>query len=185
MMLREDRENPVEQALTATEKACAWYAVSVRSRHEFVADEQLKKQGIESFLPTITKIRRWSDRGKAVVFPLFPGYLFVHVRPSAETFLKVLKTHGTVHFVSHIPGFPTPVEPEEIHSLRLMLNQGGEVDMYPHLWEGARVRVRRGPLQGAVGILVKKQDWNLFLVNVEILGRSIGMRIDAEELDVI
>lgn len=162
-----------------------WYALFVRSRHEFVASEQLKNQGIEVFLPSVTRMRRWSDRGKAVTFPLFPGYVFVNVRPSAETFLSIVKTRGSVSFVSQEPGRPTPVDSREIESLKLMLSRGGDVDIYPHLAEGARVTIKHGPLKGAVGVLAKKQDRQLFLVNIDILGRSVGTKIDADELELI
>ncbi len=177
----------VHREAVMSEPALNWYALFVRSRHEFVTTEQLRKRGIETFLPTITKMRRWSDRNKAVTFPLFPGYLFVNIPPLAESFLNVIKTPGAVNLVSHEPGRPTQVDREEIGALKLMLAHGmeKEIDIYPHLWEGARVTVKQGPLQGAVGILVKKEQTNLFLVNIDILGRSVGMKINAEELDVI
>jgi transcription antitermination factor NusG len=162
-----------------------WYALFVRSRHEFATSEQLTRKGVEVLLPTVTRMQRWSDRGKAVTFPLFPGYLFVHLRPSAETFLNVVKTHGTVSFVSHEPGRPTPVDPREIQALKLMLAHGEEIDVYPHLWEGARVSIKHGPLKGAIGILARKHDKHVFVINVEILGRSIGMKIDADELELV
>ena len=162
-----------------------WYALSVRSRHEFVTSEQLTKKGFEVLLPTVTRMKRWSDRDKAVTFPLFPGYLFVHARQNAETFLNVVKTHGTVSFVSNEPGHPTPVDPQEIQALRLMLAHGEEIDMYPHLCEGARVAIKHGPLMGATGILARKQGKHMFVVNVEILGRSIGMKIDADAVGLV
>jgi transcription antitermination factor NusG len=162
-----------------------WYAVSVRSRHEFVTSQQLTKKGIEVLLPTVTRMKRWSDRGKAVTFPLFPGYVFVYLRPSAELFLNVVKTYGTVCFVSNEPGRPTPVDPREIQALKQVLANGDEIDIYPHLWEGARVAIKNGPLKGITGILAMKQDKHLFVVNVDILGRSVGMKIDADDLDLI
>lgn len=170
---------------TMSEMTENWYALFVRSRHEFAASEQLTKKGVEVLLPTVTRMQRWSDRNKAVAFPLFPGYLFVHLRPSAESFLNVVKTHGTVSFVSHEPGRPTPVDPQEIQALKLMLAHGEEIDVYPHLWEGARVAIKHGPLKGAIGILARKHDKHVFVVNVEILGRSIGMTIDADELELV
>lgn len=160
-----------------------WYALFVRSRHEFVTSEQLQKRGVEVFLPLISKTRRWSDRNKNVMFPLFPGYIFVHVRQSAEIFLNIVRTHGTVSFVTQEPGRPAQVDPQEIQSLQLMLEAGGNIDIYPHLCEGKRVYVKQGPLKGAEGILAKKNDQNMFLVNINILGRSIGMRISADDLD--
>ncbi len=167
-----------------SEQYLHWYALIVRSRHEFVAESQLKKQGIEAFLPSVTKIRQWSDRKKAVSFPLFPGYLFVHVPRSAEAYLNVVRTIGVVALVSQEPGKPTPVDAVEMHSLILALSGGREIDVYPHLAVGAKVLIKRGPLQGAEGILSNKQDRHQFLVNVEILGRSIGVRVDADDLDL-
>jgi transcription antitermination factor NusG len=160
-----------------------WYALFVRSRHEFVTASQLQKRGVEVFLPSLTKMRRWSDRGKAVTFPLFPGYVFVQLRLNAETFLNVIRTRGTVSFVSHEPGHPAPVDPQEIQALKLMIDAGGQLDIYPHLCVGERVTVKRGPLMGANGLLLKKDDQHLFLVSVNILGRSVGMRINPDDLE--
>jgi transcription termination/antitermination protein NusG len=162
-----------------------WYALFVRSRHEFATSEQLKKKGIEVLLPTVTRMRRWSDRDKAVTFPLFPGYLFVRVRPSAETFMEVMKTHGSVSFVSHEPGRPTPADPREMEALQKLLSSCDQLDLYPCLSEGAPVLVKQGPLKGAKGILAKKEHDHLFLVNIEILGRSVGTKVSAEDLELV
>jgi hypothetical protein len=43
--------------------------------------------------------------------------------------------------------------------------------------------VRRGPLKGAEGILARKDDQYQFLVNVHLLGRSVGVKIYADELE--
>ncbi len=160
-----------------------WYALAVKSRHEFVAADELRKKGVETFLPSVVKTRQWKDRRKAVEFPLFPGYLFVRIYPQAEEFLKVVKTRGSVTFVSLDPGHPTPVASGEIYSLKMMIENRGHVDIYPHLHEGARVRVKKGPLKGAEGVLAKKEGEYLFLVNIEILGRSVGTKIYAEDIE--
>ena len=171
------------QEYAAIASDCNWYALLVRSRHEFVTGELLRKRGIEVFLPSITRRRRWSDREKSVTVPIFPGYLFVHIRPRADAFLQVVNARGSVSFVSHEPGHPTPVDPLEMEALLLMSGSGQTIDIYPHLCEGARVRVKRGPLAGAEGVLLRKDKHELFLVNISILGRSMGMRIEAEDLE--
>ena len=160
-----------------------WYALYVRSKHEFAMTAQLQRQGVEVFLPFIRRMRRWSDRDKWIQFPLFPGYIFVHVPQSAEVFLSILKWQGSVSFVMQEPGKPVPVDAREMESLQIMLQKGTDLDVYPHLCEGARVVITRGPLQGAEGILVKKNEDQLFLVNINILGRSVGTRIDADDLE--
>jgi transcription antitermination factor NusG len=138
---------------------------------------------VESYLPSIKKNRQWSDRKALIEVPLFPGYLFVYVRPNADDFLGVLKTRGAVSLLSLIPGHPTPLPAEEIYSLRLLVESGNELDIYPFLKEGAPVRIKRGPLTGAEGILSKKEDHYMFLVTIEILGRSVGVKIYADDLE--
>jgi transcriptional antiterminator NusG len=160
-----------------------WYALSVRSRHEFVVSGELQRKGIETFLPSVTKLSQWKDRKKRVEFPLFPGYLFVHLLPDAEEFLRIVRTRGSVMFVSLDPGHPTPVPPEEISALKIILGSGENVDIYPRLKEGTPVRVKRGIFQGAEGVLARKEDQDVFLVSIELLGRSVGVKIYADDVE--
>jgi transcriptional antiterminator NusG len=169
--------------ITMVEKAYQWYALYVRSRHEFVVRDELQRRGVETFLPSSTKLRWWKDRRKQVEFPLFPGYLFVHIHPDPESYVGVLRTRGAVRFISLEPGPPACVPEDEIRSLWLMMTSGEELDVYPHLKEGERVRIRRGPLATATGQLVRKEGSNLFLVNVEILGRSVGVKIYDDDIE--
>jgi transcription antitermination factor NusG len=160
-----------------------WYALHVRSRHEFIVCSELERKGIDTFLPSITKLNQWKDRKKHVEFPLFPGYLFVHIASDPEEFSRAIKTRGTVTFVSLTPGCPTPVTPEEISSLKIMLESGEKVDVYPHLREGTPVRVRRGVFQGAEGILEKKDNQHEFIVSIKLLGKSVGVNIYADDVE--
>jgi transcription antitermination factor NusG len=164
--------------------AINWYASYVKSRHEFVVCSELQRKGIEAFLPSVKRLQQWKDRKKLIEFPLFPGYIFVHISHESGAFLNVLKTNGVVTFVSSTPGNPSTVPDEEIYTLKLLLASGEELDVYPSLKIGERIRVRRGPLKGAEGILARKDDQYQFLVNVHLLGRSVGVKIYADELEV-
>ncbi len=160
-----------------------WYALWVKSRSEFVTSRELNRKGIENYVPAATKMRQWADRRKKIDFPLFPGYVLVHILPTAEEFLNVVKTHGSVCFICLEPGRPTPVPPQEIESIKILLQSGNDIDIYPAFKEGAKIRVKRGPLSGAIGILEKRKGEDIFLVNIEIFGRSIGTRIHAEDIE--
>lgn len=160
-----------------------WYAISVKSRHEFVTKDELERKHVETFVPTVRKLRQWKDRKKLIDFPVFPGYLFVHLLSEHGAFLDVLKTRGVVRILSTNGSGPIPVSPEEIESLKLIVNSETSFDIYPHLQAGRQVRIRRGPLTGAVGTLEAKDEQSMFHVNVELLGRSIGVRIYADDLE--
>jgi transcription termination/antitermination protein NusG len=160
-----------------------WYALYVKSRHELVVSGELQGKGIETFLPSITKLSQWKDRKKRVNVPLFPGYLFVSLLPGLEDFLRVLKTRGAVRFISLEPGHPTPVATEEISALKILLAVGENIDVYPHLKQGARVRVKNGVFRGAEGILARKEDHDILLVSIDLLGRSVGVKIYADDVE--
>jgi transcription antitermination factor NusG len=161
----------------------SWYALWVKSRHEFVTAGELGRKGIETFLPSVSRVRQWKDRKKLVDFPLFPGYLFVRIGPGPKEFLNVVNTRGSVTLVSLEPGVPAAVPPEEIESLKLLVGGKAPIDLYPALQEGTLVRIRRGPLKGALGVLAKREDEHRFVVNIELLGRSVGTRIYAEDVE--
>lgn len=160
-----------------------WYVIYVRSRHEFFVSEELQQNGVETFLPSVTRIHQWRDRKKLVQVPMFPGYLFVSIIPKPHEFLRVIKTRGTVTFISLVPGHPTPVAPEEITSLKILLSSEEKVDIYPHMQEGTPVRVIKGVFKGATGILKQKQNQHTFLVSMELLGRSVAVKIYADDVE--
>jgi transcription antitermination factor NusG len=160
-----------------------WYVLYVKSRHEFVTNNELIKKDIETFLPAVKRLRQWKDRKRWIDFPLFPGYLFINIQPWPESFLSVLKTRGAINLLSTEPGHPTSVSSDEISSLQLLIESGRDIDIYPELKEGTRVRVKRGPLQGAEGTLEKRQDQYMLLINIELLGRCIGVKMYADDIE--
>lgn len=162
-----------------------WYAVYVKPRHEFVAFGELQRKSVEAFLPSVKRISQWKDRKKLIEYPLFPGYVFVQVPSYPGAFLSVLKTRGVVSFIALEPYKPTPAAPEEISSLKLIIESGNCIDIYPHLKEGTRVRVTSGPLKYAEGVLAKREDEYQFVVNIELLGRSVAVKICVHDIEPI
>jgi len=160
-----------------------WYALYVKAKHEFVVREGLNENGLEAYVPVAILTRRWKDRTKKVHFPLFPGYVFVCVKPCREEHYRALKTRGVVAFVSLEPGRPARVADEEIFALKAIAAGGMEYDVHPGLQKGSRIRIVHGPLRGATGILLKKNNHHLFVVNIELFGRSISVKVDAFDIE--
>ncbi|HTZ17448.1 MAG TPA: UpxY family transcription antiterminator [Dissulfurispiraceae bacterium] len=156
-----------------------WFAVHVRSRHEFSVTERLLKFGIDTFLPVVDKLRLWKDRKKLVAFPLFPGYLFVHIGNSGSEKLAVLKTPGVVRFIGNTPGEPEPVPDDQVQSLQKLVESKETLDPYPYLKEGQRVRIKSGPLAGVAGILVERKGLHHLVLSVDILRQGVSVQIEA------
>ena len=162
-----------------------WYAVYVKSRHEFQVYERLNKKQIEAFLPIVERLRRWKDRKKLITFPLFPGYLFVRISKSAQERLSVLKIKGVVRLLSSLPGDPDPIPDEQINSLKRLMENKEALDPYPYIDKGQRVRIKGGPLKGVEGILVEKLDRHLLVLSVDVLRQGVALTIDAADVEKI
>ncbi len=162
-----------------------WYAVHVRSRHEFQVTDRLKLKGMEIFLPTVEKLRKWKDRKKLIAFPLFPGYVFVRTTREPGKLLSVLKVTGVVRILCTIPGKPDPIPDEQITSLRRLVENRQALDPYPYLAEGQEVRIIKGPLSGVEGILVQRLDKHFLVLSVDVLRQGVSLRISASEVEKI
>ncbi len=162
-----------------------WYAVHVRSRHEFRVCDRLSMKGIETFLPAVERLRKWKDRKKLVEFPLFPGYIFVHTTKAAGNLLSVLKVRGVVRMLCTIPGEPDPIPEEQILSLKRLVENKEEIDPYPYLNEGQMVRIKKGPLAGVEGILVERVDKHILVLSVDVLRQGVALKIDASDVEKI
>lgn len=163
----------------------SWYAVHVKSRHEFKVVERLTKSGVETFLPAVERLNRWKDRKKLINFPLFPGYIFVHMNKIYEAMLTVLKTQGVVRFLGIVPSEPEPVSEDQIISLKKLVESKETLDPYPYLKEGQRVRIKRGPLAGVEGILAERKGQHLLVLSVDILRQGVSLKIDALEVEAV
>jgi transcription antitermination factor NusG len=161
-----------------------WYAVHVRSRHEFQVCDRLTKTGTEAFLPVVERLNRWKDRKKLINFPLFSGYLFVHISDNYQERMGVLKTKAVVRLLG-TAGRPEPVPEEQIISLKRLIENKASLDPYPYLKEGHRVKIKRGPLSGVEGILIEKLSQHILVLSVDIIQQGVSLKIEASEVEAI
>jgi transcription antitermination factor NusG len=154
-----------------------WYALHVRPRFEKFVQTHLDDKGFETFLPTYTSKRRWSDRTKSITLPLFPSYIFC--RFNVHDRLPVLITPG-VNAVVGVGKTPTAVDPEEISNIRHVMESGLATQPWPYLKAGETVEVQTGPLEGLKGIIVREKGCDRLVVMVTLLMRSVSVEIDRQ-----
>jgi transcription antitermination factor NusG len=160
-----------------------WYALETRHRCEKRVVEQLSQMGIETFLPQRREIHCWSDRRKAVSVPLFAGYAFVRLNRSRDIRLRVLRTTGVIGLLG-AQGEGGAVPPGQVEHLRQLLRQNLPCSMHAFLRSGQRIRVRGGCLDGVEGILVDTGARSL-VISIDCLQRSLAVRIEGYELDLV
>lgn len=155
---------------------CHWFALYTRSRHEKIAEEELRRKGLETFLPLRTVTRHWSDRKKIITEPLFPGYFFV--RAALKDRWDILGARGIVRFVGASAARPALVQEKDLAAIRKFMDEGIRMDPFPYLHEGARVYVRAGAFKGTEGFIVRKDAHCRLVISIQSLLKSVAIEID-------
>ena len=162
-----------------------WYAVQTRARNEKIVSQQLQEQGLSTFLPLITEIRRWSDRKKKVELPLFSCYVFVKlIAHDHEARMRLYRTNGVFGIVS-MRGEPIPIPEEQIETLRAVVTQQIPCTTHPFLKIGQRVRIRGGSLEGVEGVLLSRNGDRTLIISVDAIQRSLAVRVEGYEVEAL
>jgi transcription antitermination factor NusG len=161
-----------------------WFAIQTVAKHEKRVTKQLQEKDVDTFLPLLPEIHRWSDRKTKVDVPLFTCYTFVRIVPAPEERLPVLTTPGVLGFVgSQREG--TPIPSREIENLKTAIQDHARCGPHPFVTAGARIRIRGGALSGVEGVLVKRGNDHSVVVSVQLLQRSISVRIDGYDVEFL
>jgi transcription antitermination factor NusG len=168
---------------TVGEVRC-WYALHTRARHERVVEYRLREQDMETFLPTVSALHRWSDRKKKVEIPLFSCYVFVRCTLSPEDRTRVYRVDSVLGFVG-VRGAASPIPNDQIENIRTVLTQKTPCCSYPFLKAGQRVRVRGGALDGVEGVFLSENGDHSLVVSVDVIQRSLAVRIDGYDIEPV
>jgi transcription antitermination factor NusG len=161
----------------------SWYAVHTKSRHEKRVAAQLAEQSVCTFLPLLVQLNRWSDRKRKVEVPLFSCYAFVRIAQTPEDRLHILRTPGVLGFVGY-DRRGTAIPQEQIESIQTALRENIPCSPHAYIETGKRVRIRGGSLDGVEGILERHGADQSLIVSVELLRRSVSIRVAGYDVEV-
>jgi len=157
----------------------AWYVVSTHARREEFAVAQLHQRRVDAWLPRMA----YERRGRRVVRPLFPGYVFARVSLALES-ARVIWTPGVRRLVT-FEGEAPAVPDAAIDFLRSRADDHGLIDVTPRpLPVGRRVRITTGPLAGLVGLIENPPDARgRVSILMDILRRHTRVSVDVAWLE--
>ncbi len=172
-------------APSASDEPALWYALYTMPQCEKRIAKFLAKRKIDYYLPLIQKKRRWSDRIKVIEFPLFPGYIFLHM-PFYQRRLDVLMHPSALRFVIR-EGRPAVIRDEDMESLRILV--AGAVDLQAHPEEnlppGQPVIVRSGPFKGVRGIVASVKNKTRLFIKLEACSLCASTEFDIIDVEKI
>ena len=152
-----------------------WCAVQVRPRYETVVSTILRNKGYEQYLPLYRVKRRWSDRSKEVMTPLFEGYVFC--RLNSEIRGAIVTTPGVVRIVGTRKEIAM-IDDQEIEAIQRIVKSGLRVEPCPYT-VGDRVRFTSGPFEGVEGIVTHYKGRCHLVLSVSLIQSSISVEVDS------
>ncbi len=160
-----------------------WFALYTKPRSEFKAEKQLIGVGVKNYLPTITRLKQWSDRKKKVTKPLLGGYIFIFANETER--LLSIEQQAIVRCLFDA-GRPARIPEWQIENLKKLLETNQELLIHNGIVAGAKVAIKNGPLEGVIGTVVKGGTGKSISVSIDLLNRSVIARLtDDCSLEVV
>ncbi len=157
-----------------------WYVARTEPRAEFMAADELGRDGIEVFFP---RIKAPFPRLGHTDTPLFPGYLFLRCDPNAEGWPSFRRKHriaGWVTFGGEVPCLPDEVMAELMTRWETIKLQGGILKRFPR---GQKVRIVGGGMETVAEVLEEaKSPQAPAKVLLHFMGRLIQAQVPWENL---
>lgn len=167
--------NISDKYFSAVEKS--WFALYTKPRSEFKAAEQINSVGVDYYLPTITKVKQWSDRKKKITEPVIRGYIFIFADEKER--LASLEQHAVVRCVFEA-GRPAKIPAWQMENLMKMLNTNSEFFVHEGVTKGTKVRMIDGPFEGVIGTVQEFDEGKSIAVSIDLLNRSIIAHLPAD-----
>ena len=160
-----------------------WYLVYTKPNQEHIAEENLQRQGYETYLPLTSLLRR--QRGKSIrkIGPLFPRYLFIYLSDQVDNWGPIRSTLGVGSLVKF--GMkPAKVPDELVDDLK---SRESEPGVHPvklqEFTKGDKVRIAEGPFEGFEAIFSAKDSNDRVLILLKIAENYAKLRLEAQSIE--
>ncbi len=163
-----------------------WYIIYVKSHFEKRVYDSLMELSIDSFLPLVKTIRKWSDRKKIIYKPLFSSYVFVNIKSKID-FHKALSINGAFSYIKFGKEYGK-VPSAEINKIKLLIQDEKLSDLeltssLPKI--GEMKKIAYGSLNGLECEILKTNNINKIIVRINSLNQNITASIPLSYLQEI
>ncbi len=165
-------------------KGMKWYAVYTGFRKEKSAQRELERAGIEAYVPTVSKVKRYTSKVKKYQVPLISHYVFVRIEE--EQYKRVLSVRDVLRFIG-VGRKRSPIPEEEIQILKHITGEIEKVEMLPleALPRGSWVEVMGGALTGLKGKVLSSVGKHRLLVELNHIGFALSIEVPTKYLRAV
>lgn len=157
-----------------------WAAVNTQPHREFIALENLLRQGFRAYCPLIQKRIKHARRAQDVLRPFFPSYLFVNLDADAR-WRPILSTLG-VRTLVRFGERPSLIPGGFIEELQAREVEGAIVSPPNPYKVGQQVRVAGGAFDGLVATIIEMKEQDRLVVLMDLLGQSVNVKLTSRQV---
>lgn len=164
-----------------------WYVVLTKPKQELRAEEHLRAQGGEVFLPRIALEKMRKGKRVNVIESLFPGYLFVNVEGCEHLVGSIRSTRG-VRQLLRFGIEPIEIRQDLIDDLRCRcsdVNINGESlsgNIQAVFKEGQFVEITSGPFKDYQAIFKQFDGEQRAIILLNLLSQQQELLVELEQL---
>jgi hypothetical protein len=157
-----------------------WWVAHTKPRGEKALAFDLLTSNVGYYLPLCRQDYVSGGRKRSSLIPAFTSYVFVNGDESAR--LRALDS-GRIARLIAVADRETFVS--EVASIESALLVRPTLDRYPFAVVGRRCRVRAGPLMGIEGTVIRRDDRQILVLAVTLLGTGVALEIDPALLEPV
>jgi transcriptional antiterminator RfaH len=162
----------------------SWYLIYTKPRQECLAQENLARQGYETYLPRIYQTRRRNGRHVKTIEAFFPRYLFIRLDTETDNWAPIRSTIGVSKLV-RFDGIPAVVPDDLIKTLQSNDDEKGIQNvLQKDLKRGDKVTIIDGPLAGYQGVYQQMNSAERVAVLVDLIGKNTLLNISVHDLQI-
>ena len=148
-----------------------WWVVHVKPNCEKMMATYLFNRGISYFLPMYRKKQRQGHfkRFKIIEEPLFRGYLCFALEKEDHTLLS-----------------DTKIFVQELEAVARVAEKLDDLVVKPGLAPGKKIMILSGPLEGTIGVILRRRETKQLALSVEMFNQTVLVRLDPDtEVEVL
>jgi len=150
-----------------------WWVLYTRSRQEKAVMRALAARRIPHYLPLVARQSIVGGRRATSLVPVFPSYVFVYGTNDERE--ASLKTNRICHVLSVLDSLGLC---EDLGRVQTMIESGCPLTVESRIVPGQHVRVRKGPLIGIEGMVLRRKQQTRLIVDVRMLQQGVSVEID-------
>jgi transcriptional antiterminator RfaH len=162
----------------------SWYLILTKPQSEFKAQENLQRQGYETYLPLVQTSHRRNGKNIKRTEAFFPRYLFISLDTETDNWSPIRSTFGVAGMV-RFGGMPAQVTKIIIDKLKNNEDEFGlQSTEKKELKPGEKVGIIGGPFDGYKAVFQKMKSTERVSVLLDIVGKNTQVTLSVHELEM-